>query len=85
MIAQLGKADTFEHCGTCRRNDKTVHLPSRLFGRHKVSGGPPTPFNGCANEGQLPAFHEGDLCPSARDLSPWRTDFRRDAGEGQNH
>src|SRR5687767_6161587 len=21
MIAQLGKADTFEHCGTCRRND----------------------------------------------------------------
>jgi hypothetical protein len=30
MIAQLGKADTFEQCGTCRRNDRTVHLPSRL-------------------------------------------------------
>jgi hypothetical protein len=29
MIAQLDEAETFEHCGTCRRNDGTVHLPSR--------------------------------------------------------
>ena len=43
MIAQLGETGAFEHYGTCRRDDKTVHHPSRFFDRHKVSGGPPTP------------------------------------------
>ena len=75
MIAQIGETGAFEHYGTCRRDDKTVHHPSRFFDRHKVPGGPPTRHR-CANEGPLPAFHEGDLCHAARDLSPFCTVFR---------
>ena len=30
MIAQLGETGAFEHYGTCRRDDKTGHHPSRF-------------------------------------------------------
>ena len=63
MIAQLGETGAFEHYGTCRRDDKTVHHPSRFFDRHKVPGGPPTPVIVAQTKDRCPRSMRGTFAP----------------------
>ena len=63
MTALLGKADTFEHCGTCHRNDGTVHLPSRFFDRHNVSEVRRRPLMVAQTKDSCPRSMRGTFAP----------------------